>query len=50
MEFKDYLLYKALGLVALSFIVNLVYAAFTGRSIAEARRDKHSVPPDQQEH
>lgn len=40
MNFSDYLLYKAVALVAIVMVGNFVYAFVTGKTIEEARRDK----------
>lgn len=40
MSYTDYIIIKFVALVVLSAVVNLIYAAFTGRSIEEARNDK----------
>ena len=40
MNFTDFLLFKAIALVVLFGVVNFIYTLVTGRSIAEARRDK----------
>lgn len=40
MSFVEWLLLKAIALVVIVFVVNLIYAAVTGKSIAQARRDR----------
>lgn len=51
MNFTDYMLYKAIALIAIVFIVNLVFSAITGRSIEQVRRDRESaVSEEKKEH
>jgi hypothetical protein len=45
MHFTDYLLWKALGLVALAFIGNFIYTLITGRTLEEARRGEDQKQP-----
>jgi hypothetical protein len=45
MHFTDYLLWKALGLVALAFIGNFIYTLITGRTLEEARNDEGNGKP-----
>lgn len=40
MEFSDFLMWKFILIVAVVGIVNFLYAAITGRTIEEARRDR----------
>jgi hypothetical protein len=39
MEFSEFLLWKFFGLLALVFVVHMVYRAVTGKSIEQVRRD-----------
>lgn len=39
MEYTDYIIYKFIALVALVFVVNVIYAAVTGRTIEQERFD-----------
>ena len=39
MEYTDFMVWKAVGLVCLYFVVNLFYTAITGQTIEQARRD-----------
>jgi heme exporter protein D len=43
MDFGDYLIWKAVGVVVLVFLVNLVFSALTGKSIEEVRRDRQAA-------
>ena len=38
--FVQFMLWKAVALVVIVFVVNLVYALVTGQTIEEARRDR----------
>lgn len=40
MEYTDYIIYKFIALVALVFVVNLIYAWVTGRTIEQERFDR----------
>lgn len=50
MEFTDYIWIKFIALCVIVFFANLIYAAFTGKSIEQARNDKERARKDQQEH
>jgi uncharacterized membrane protein len=39
-DFGDYIIWKAVGLLVLVFVVNFLYAAVTGKTIEEALRDR----------
>lgn len=49
MDYSDFIVWKAVGLVVLVFVVNLVYAFKTGETIEEtrAKRAQSDSPPDQ---
>ncbi|KWT94692.1 hypothetical protein WDL1CHR_02075 [Variovorax sp. WDL1] len=38
--FTEFLIWKAIGLCVLAFVVSFVYRLITGRSLTEARRVK----------
>jgi uncharacterized SAM-binding protein YcdF (DUF218 family) len=38
--FTDYLIWKAIGLCILAFVVSFLYRLITGRSLTEARRGR----------
>lgn len=46
MEYTDYIIYKFIALVALVFVVNVIYAAVTGRTIEQERFD---IPPERRD-
>lgn len=50
MEFSDFIIYKALALIAIVAVVHFVYALVTGQTIEEARRDKHRDQSDSESH
>lgn len=43
MNYTDYLWIKLIVLFLIVFFVNLIYAAVTGKTIEEARRDRSSA-------
>ena len=46
MSVVEFMWIKLLVLVAVVFVVNVIYAAITGRSIEQARRDRSKAPAD----
>ena len=50
MNYTDYLWAKAIALTVIVFVVNVVYAAITGKSIEQARNDKAKGRSDPQAH
>lgn len=38
--FVDFLMWKAIALLVLAFVVNFVYTLFTGRSLTQDRNDE----------
>lgn len=45
MEFSDYLWIKFFALVGLAFLVNLIYSAFTGKTLGQEPNDTPTAPP-----
>lgn len=45
MDFTDFLWLKLIALCLLAFFGNLIYAAITGKSLEEARRDTDKEGP-----
>ena len=50
MDFTDYMIWKAVALCALAFLGNFFYSFFTGKSIAQVRRDRESAQKPPEEH
>lgn len=50
MDYSDYLIYKFVALVVIVFLVNFFYAAATGRTIEQVRRDKESEQSGSSDH
>lgn len=46
MEITDYMFWKAIVLLGLAFVGNLVYSLITGKSLTQERTDKQQGPED----